>query len=157
MAAVARRDDLRRIEQSLTRLARISSGREAARVRAERSGVDLSRPSLSILLSLRTSGPVRLTDVSRITGLEPPLISREVRDLVAAGYVRRRSDPTDGRAGIVELSAKGRRTAETYRSAIDGIIAETFSDWTPVELSGLAATLDRLVGALARRPRAEAG
>ena len=153
---MARRDDLRRIEQSLSRLARISSGREAARARAERSGVDLSRPALSIIVSLHASGPVRLTQLARLTGLEPPLVSREVRDLVAGGHVRRTSDPTDRRAGIVELTGKGRRAAERYASAIDELIADSFVEWSPVELAVLADNLERLVSDLSRRPLAKA-
>ncbi len=95
------------MEQALTRIARISSGRVAARHRSERSGVLLSRPAISILSTLRGSGPVRLSLLARLTDLEAPLISREIRDLVDEGYVRRSADPTDGRAGIVELTAEG--------------------------------------------------
>lgn len=149
---VARRDDLRRVEHALTRIGRISLGREAARIRAERSGVHRSRPSISILSTLRVSGPVRLRELSRRTDLEAPLISREVRDLIAAGLVRRTSDPTDGRAGIVELTPKGRRASEAYRAATDDIIAETFSGWSAAELRVLAEQLERVVLDFARSP-----
>ena len=46
---------------------------------------------------------MRLSLLARLTDLEAPLISREIRDLVESGHVRRSADPTDGRAGIVEL------------------------------------------------------
>ena len=127
-------------------------GREAARIRAARAGVHLSRPSISILSTLRVSGPVRLRELARRTDLEAPLISREVRDLLAAGLVRRTSDPTDGRAGIVELTPKGRRASEAYRAATDDIIAETFSAWSAAELRALAESLERVVGDFSRPP-----
>ena len=149
---MARRDDLRRVEHALTRISRISMGREAARIRAARSGVNLSRPSIAILSTLRLSGPVRMNELSARTDLEPPLISREVRDLLAAGLVRRRSDPTDGRAGIVELTTKGRRASEAYRAATDEIIAETFSGWSAGELRQLADQLERVAADFSRRP-----
>lgn len=149
---MARRDDLRRVEHALTRISRISMGREAARIRAARSGVNLSRPSIAILSTLRLSGPVRMSELSARTDLEPPLISREVRDLLAAGLVRRRSDPTDGRAGIVELTTKGRRASESYRAATDDIIAETFSKWSAAELRQLADQLERVVADFSRAP-----
>jgi DNA-binding MarR family transcriptional regulator len=149
---VPRRDDLRRVEQALTRISRISMGREAARIRAARSGVHLSRPSIAILSTLRLSGPVRMNELSARTDLEPPLISREVRDLLAAGMVRRRSDPTDGRAGIVELTTKGRRASEAYRAATDEIIAESFSKWSAAELRQLAEQLERVVADFSRPP-----
>lgn len=127
-------------------------GREAARNRAERSGVHLSRPSIAILSTLRLSGPVRMRELADRTDLEAPLISREVRDLLGAGLVRRRSDPTDGRAGIVELTAKGRRASESYRAATDDIIAETFSGWSAADLRQLADQLERVVTDFARAP-----
>lgn len=153
---MARRDDLRRVEHALTRIGRISMGREAARIRAARSGVHLSRPSIAILSTLRLSGPVRMSELSARTDLEPPLISREVRDLLAAGYVRRRSDPTDGRAGIVELTTKGRRASEAYRAATDEIIAESFSNWSAADLRLLADQLERVVADFSRSPAVHA-
>jgi DNA-binding MarR family transcriptional regulator len=143
------------VEHALTRIGRISMGREAARIRAVRSGVHLSRPSIAILSTLRVSGPVRLRELARRTDLEAPLISREVRDLLAAGLVRRTSDPTDGRAGIVELTPKGRRASEAYRSATDEIIADTFSAWSAAELRVLAEQLERVVADFSRPPRAD--
>lgn len=143
------------MEQSLTRIARISTGRVAARHRSERSGVLLSRPAIAILSTLRGSGPVRLSLLARLTDLEAPLISREIRDLVDDGYVRRSADPTDGRAWIVDLTPKGRRAHQAYRDATDEIIAETFADWSAAELRDLRVQLERVATDFARSPDAE--
>jgi DNA-binding MarR family transcriptional regulator len=142
---VTRRDDLRRVDQALARLARMATGREGARLRAERSGVSLSQPALAVLAASRSAGAVRLSELSRLTGLEPALISREVRELTATGHVQRRADPSDGRAGIVALTPKGRRTSETYRAAADEIMAEVLSSWTAADLHALAGHLERVV------------
>ncbi|HEY4398627.1 MAG TPA: hypothetical protein VGO28_13225, partial [Acidimicrobiia bacterium] len=75
---MTRRDDLRRVDQSLARIARMATGREGARLRSERSGVSLSQPAVTILAALRSAGAVRLSELSRLTGLEAPLVSREV-------------------------------------------------------------------------------
>ncbi|HKA05549.1 MAG TPA: winged helix DNA-binding protein, partial [Acidimicrobiales bacterium] len=101
---------------------------------------------------LQASGPVRLSTLARRTDLEAPLISREVRDLANGGYVRRSADPTDGRAGIVELTAKGRRTIEAYRAATDDIVAEAFSRWSAADLRLLAGLLERVAADSRRRP-----
>jgi len=157
---VSRRDDLDRVEQALTRIARVSLGRAAARNRSDRSGVHLSRPAVSILACLRTAGPLRLSDLARAADLEAPLISREIRALVEGGYVRRSADPTDGRAGIVDLTPSGRRASEAYRAATDEIVAETFARWSTTDLRALAGHLERVAedcGAPAvpgQRPRA---
>ncbi|HMG25944.1 MAG TPA: MarR family transcriptional regulator [Acidimicrobiia bacterium] len=142
---MTRRDDLRRVDQSLARLARMATGREGARLRAERSGVFLSQPALAILAASRGAGAVRLSELSRLTGLEPALISREVRELTATGHAERRADPSDGRAGIVALTPKGRRASEAYRAAADEIMAEVLSSWSAADLHALAGHLERVV------------
>src|SRR5690349_7816368 len=105
---MARQDELRRIEHAILRISRIGTGRAAARIRSERSGVHLPRPAISVLSALNAAGPLRLTDLAERTDLELALVSREVRNLEGEGYVRRNADPDDGRASIVTLAAKGR-------------------------------------------------
>lgn len=128
------------------RISRAGQSREAARSRAERSGVQLSRPSISIISALHASGPVRLSRLSRITDLEAPLVSREAAQLVADGYVSRAPDPSDGRATIVRLTPKGRRAYCSYREATDAIVAEAFAGWKAADLRALADYLDRMAG-----------
>lgn len=142
---MTRRSDLRRAEQALTRISRIGTGREAARRRAERSGVHLSRPSISILLALHSTGPQRYNVLAQVTDLEPPLVSREVRDLVTTKLVKRTPDPSDGRAAIVTLTTKGRRTVERHLSAADDIFDETFQGWSAADVNTLADLLERVV------------
>jgi DNA-binding MarR family transcriptional regulator len=149
---MTRRDDLRRVDQALARIARMATGREGARLRSERSGVYLSQPAVTILAALRTAGAVRLSELARLTGLEAPLVSREAGELAASGHVRRKADPSDGRAGIVALTPKGRRSSEAYRSAADEIMAEVLSSWSAADLHDLASQLERIVRDFAAPP-----
>jgi DNA-binding MarR family transcriptional regulator len=149
---VARLDDLQRVEKAIVRIARIGASREAARNRAERSGVHLSRPAVSIISALHASGPVRLSHLSDLTNLEAPLVSREIARLTDGGYVKRAGDPTDGRATIVELTAKGRKTYSAYRDATDKIVVEAFAGWKAGEIRTLADYLERVVADVTRRP-----
>ena len=154
---MTRRDDLRRVDQALARIARMATGREGARLRSERSGVFLSQPAVTILAALRSAGDVRSSEVGRLTGLEAPLVSREVGELAASGHVRRKADPSDGRAGIVALTPKGRRASEAYRSAADEIIAEVLSSWSAADLHDLATHLERVVRDFAGPPESAHG
>ena len=147
---MSRRDDLSRVDRALTRIAKISLGRQAARYRSERSGVFLSRPAISILACLRIHGAMRLSDLARHSDLEPPLVSREVRNLVDDGYVRRTAHPTDGRVGIVELTSLGRQTSEAYRAVADAITAEVFAAWSADDIKHLAAQLERVADEFSR-------
>ena len=143
---MTRLDDLQRVERAFVRIGRAGQSREAARIRAERAGVNLSRPATTIIAALHASGPVRLSSVSHITRLEAPLVSRETAALVAEGYVSRTPDPTDGRATIVKLTAKGRRAYNTYRNAVDEIVAEAFEGWKASDLKAFADYLERMAG-----------
>lgn len=93
---------------------------------------------------------MRLSSLARLTGLEAPLISREIKELGDGGYVVRSSDPTDGRAGIVELSPKGSDAWNRYRHAADDINAETFSDWSSDDLRTLRVLLERVARDVAK-------
>ena len=64
---------------------RSARGRDAARNRAERSGVFLSRPAISLLSALHAAGPVRLSRLSDLTDLEAPLVSREIAGSASTG------------------------------------------------------------------------
>src|SRR5262249_53578220 len=90
-------------------------------------------------------GAVRLSELSRLTGLEPALISREGRELTATGHAERRADPSDGRAGIVALTPKGRRGAEGDPAAAGGEMAEGLAAWSAAALHALAGHLERVV------------
>ena len=120
---MSRRDDLREIDRSLNRITRIGRGRAAARLRSERSGVELSRAGVAILAAL---------------------VTREMRLLTAQGFVRSQPDPSDGRARIVDITPAGKTAFTRYRDAIDEIIADTFSAWNAGDLATLRRLLRRV-------------
>jgi hypothetical protein len=124
---MTRRDDLRRVDQAIARVARIATGREGARLRSERSGVSLSQPAVTILAALRSAGDVRSSEVGRLTGL------------------------------IVGLTPKGRRASEAYRAAADELMAEMLSSWSAADLHDLATSLERVVRDFCAPPRSAPG
>jgi MarR family transcriptional regulator, transcriptional regulator for hemolysin len=149
--ASARSHTLTRVEQSLTGIARIGNGKAAASARSERSGVRISRPGIAMLAALARAGhELRVKEIADVTGLETPLVSRELNVLADDGRIRRRSDPTDGRAALVGLTATGRADFAAYRAATDDIVAETFSGWESEELEVLADLLERVLADFAR-------
>jgi DNA-binding MarR family transcriptional regulator len=141
---VSRRADLREIDRSLSRITRIARGRVAARVRSERSGVELSRAGMAILSGLMQHGDLRLSALAELADTEPAIITREVRLLTAQRFVQSKPDPSDGRARIVHITPKGKIAYRRYRDAIDEIIADTFWAWSAADLSLLRRLLGRV-------------
>lgn len=151
-AAVSRRDDLREIEWSLRQVGRIGRSRQAARVRAEVSGVELSNPAAAILSALHRIGPMRSAVLAEAADTEAPLVSRELRTLAERGFVTNETDPSDRRARIIDLTDDGRAAYETFRAGADKIAADAFRDWDAEDLTVLAGLLRRVVEDFARPP-----
>ena len=151
-APVSRRDDLREIEWSLRQVGRIGRSRQAARVRAEVSGVELSNPAAAILSALDRHGPMRSAVLAEAADTEAPLVSRELRTLAARGFVTNETDPTDRRARIIALTDEGRDAYRAFRAAADAIVADAFRDWDGDDLTVLASLLKRVVEDFARAP-----
>src|SRR5690349_1980797 len=65
-----------------------------------RAGVGPAR--LSVLSVLVFGGPSRLSDLARLEQVRPPTMSKIVAGLETQGLVRRRPDPHDARASMIE-------------------------------------------------------
>jgi DNA-binding MarR family transcriptional regulator len=80
----------------------------------------LSMPQISILMQLHHKGPCGMSEVSDRFDISAAAASQLVEKLVHAGYLDRTEDPTDRRAKLLTLSAKGEEliqkgTEERYR------------------------------------------
>jgi len=80
----------------------------------------LSMPQFSILMQLHHKGPCGMSEVSERFDISAAAASQLVDKLVQAGYLERAEDPSDRRAKLLTLSAKGEElvqqgTEERYR------------------------------------------
>jgi DNA-binding MarR family transcriptional regulator len=90
----------------------------------------------------------RVTELARRAQLTKATVVYLVNDLEARGYVERSADPADGRAKLVRLTAKGGRTVDRARSAIEELTAEWERLIGKRELAALRRLLERLNEAL---------
>ncbi len=80
----------------------------------------LSMPQFSILMQLHHKGSCGISEVSERFDISAAAASQLVEKLVQAGYLDRAEDPSDRRAKLLTLSAKGEElvqqgTEERYR------------------------------------------
>ena len=75
----------------------------------------MSAPRLSALSVIVFAGPITMGDLAAAEQVQPPTISRLVKDLERDGLVARVSDPDDGRVQRVKATAKGRRLLDEGR------------------------------------------
>lgn len=107
---------INRLEVETTARLRMVVGRLARSLRRTRAGAKLTSTETSVLSAAVRSGPVGLSKLADAEGMNPTMLSRVVRHLEEGGFVVRRSDPADRRAGFVEATAAGRRLNERIHS-----------------------------------------
>lgn len=73
---------------------------------------DLTEPQFRVLRTVAELADIELTELSRVTALLMPSLSRIVRELEIRGYVQRQPDPHDMRRTLVRLSERGHRLVD---------------------------------------------
>ena len=79
------------------------------------------KPSHSgVFAQIRSEGS-RLSTLARGAGMTPQAMGELVDELEELGYVERRPDPTDRRAKLIVLTARGHDCIAAGRATIEGI------------------------------------
>jgi DNA-binding MarR family transcriptional regulator len=96
--------------------------------------------------------PVTPTELSRFLGIPPTTLSSRLARLEAAGLVRRRRNPSDGRSYLLEPTAAGRRRLQSlfgpFGAALDSVGKHLGGDGLAGALEALARVEDALRGVL---------
>lgn len=111
----------------------------------------LTRTQTSVLATVAMRGPLRISELADIEGVNPTMLSRIVGKLEDSGLLRRRTDPDDGRAALVETTTPGRDLHQRLRAERTRLLAERLAampdDASAVLLTALPA-LEALAQAL---------
>ena len=100
-----------------------------------------------VLGMLRWAGPLTLGAVGHRLWITPATVTNAIDRLEGAGLCRRVSHPTDARATLVQITAKGKRT---FDRSVEKLNAELFSSVGLDE-----GELDQLVGLVEKIRAAE--
>lgn len=141
-------EDLAKIEQAVRVLFRQARNPRFQDLVRERAGVDLDRAAYGVLIRVGELSPVRLSDLAASVGTDISTVSRQVRNLKAAGLVERQPDPDDGRAAHLALSPAGYLVGEQLRDAWVAIISDVLVDFESDEIEQFAGLVDRFAAAL---------
>lgn len=126
-------ESLFRLRQTITKLAR-----QLNRTAPDES---LTPSQYSTLSAVARSGPVSMSELARVEGLNPTMLSRIVGQLNQVGLVTRIPDPADLRSTVVTATAHGRSVAERIRANRAKVMAGAASDLSMEQQ-------ERIVGAL---------
>jgi DNA-binding MarR family transcriptional regulator len=120
---------------------RTAIGRLARRLRPTAAAGSLTTSEVEVLLTVARRGPIRLSDLASLAGLNPTMLSRIVGKLEECGLLQRSCDDTDRRVSFVEVTKAGRELDQRVRSERADVLS--------IELAALPpAARRRLVEAL---------
>jgi DNA-binding MarR family transcriptional regulator len=109
-----------------------------------------------VLGTIVRRGPLRLSELSAIEGLNPTTLSRVAGKLDARGLVTRTQDPHDGRVAHLDATQVGRELYDAIRSKRTDALRLAFRQLSEDErrtLTEALPVLESLAEALKRQPR----
>lgn len=135
---------------------RIALARIARVLDRQTRGDALTRTQASVLATVVRLGPLRLTELADIEGVNPTMLSRIVGKLEDDGVLGRHPDPSDGRAARVEATTSGTELHVRLRDERTRLLAERLAAMSEGHAAELLAALPALE-ALADHPVARPG
>jgi DNA-binding MarR family transcriptional regulator len=91
---------------------RMALGKLSRRLRSTQAGAGLSPSQISVLFTIARRGPIGLSALAAIEGINPTMLSRITAQLGEQGLIRRSASAEDRRAAVVEATAAGKRLRE---------------------------------------------
>lgn len=134
------------LEAALGELIRI--GKSWNKTVAARFGSDLSPLEFGVLRYVLRHAPVRSAAIVSSFELDKATVSRAIKVLRDKDLIESTPDPSDGRASILEPTARAQADFERYRDETRQRYRALLDDWTEGDLSDLARLLTRLAEAL---------
>jgi DNA-binding MarR family transcriptional regulator len=127
-------------DEELGRL-RVALARITRALDRQTRGDLLTRTQFSALATIARRGPVRVSEVAELEGVNPTMLSRILGKLEDAGLVRRSPDPSDGRVSLVEATDAGTELHQRLRAQRTTLLAEQLA---AMPQAGAAALLTAL-------------
>jgi DNA-binding MarR family transcriptional regulator len=116
-------------------------GRLGRRLRWSHADKDLSPSQYDVLGTIVRRGPMRLSDLVAIEGLNPTMLSRVAGKLERAGLVVRTPDSHDGRVAHLAATGAGQKLHDEIRTERTDALLRAFSQLTEDQRRALTAAL----------------
>jgi DNA-binding MarR family transcriptional regulator len=114
------------------------------------AGTDGADPAaMAVVFLVAEHGPLRLTALAEIAGLDASTASRHVRNLEAAGHLSRTEDADDRRATRIAITDGGRDLLHAAMEARAQRFDEALAGWSAADRAALATLLTRFAEDLA--------
>lgn len=88
--------------------------------------------------------PVTQRELAEALRVTPRNVTTLIDALEETGFVARKDHPSDRRATLIDLTAKGRKAAARLKTEKRGFAARLFDGWSAADLTQFTRTLDRI-------------
>jgi DNA-binding MarR family transcriptional regulator len=109
---------------------------------ATHEGLTPSQASALGLINGR--GPLSLSELAAIEGLNPTMVSRIVGRLDELGLISRRQNPQDLRSAVVEITDQGRQTHDRVRGERAKVLSDCLEELSSAEQQAVVTALPAL-------------
>jgi DNA-binding MarR family transcriptional regulator len=130
-------------DETVIRLRRVIL-RLARQLNAASVGEGLTPTQASVLGIVARRGPLGLTELTEIEGLNPTMLSRVISKLDSFGLIKRLRDPDDFRAARVEVTPEGTEAYQRIAAQRAAILSGRVADLPPEQEAALIAALPAL-------------
>ncbi|MFJ4919755.1 MarR family winged helix-turn-helix transcriptional regulator [Streptomyces sp. NPDC088725] len=114
----------------------------------------MDRAAYLLLNRLDQEGPMGVKALAAGMGIDSSTVTRQVAPLVDAGLVKRTSHPEDGRAVVLQLSARGQTRLNEVRASRRELMAQVTDGWSQTERDAFTTLLTRFNSSLSARQAA---
>ena len=108
------------------------------------TGEDLTPTQYSVLALVRGRGPIGLTELAELEGLNPTMLSRIVKVLDERGLVQRLPAPGDARAARLSATPEGEKVHDRVRASRTKVLSQTLAGLAPETVDALLRAVPSL-------------
>ncbi|WP_285114062.1 MarR family transcriptional regulator [Leifsonia sp. fls2-241-R2A-40a] len=112
------------------------------RLAARVTGSTESPATWRTLSVLQTAGAMRLGELAAQSRVSQPTMTKLVRNLVEAEWVKRIADTDDARAWQIAITRKGDAALQAWRDELSTALVPMFADLSDDELAAMRATVE---------------
>lgn len=112
---------------------------------------EVDRTQLHILALLTRRPGIRLSEISKVIGIDLSTVSRHCTDLAATGLLSREEDPHDRRATLLSPTAAGRAFIDDLSQRQQQVLADALATWSRQDQEQLLSLITRLTAHLSEK------
>jgi DNA-binding MarR family transcriptional regulator len=138
----------RRVDRSLAIEQLYKALTHIIRRRAElgsRMHPELTLVGYTLLAEIEAAPGTRATDLAALFGLEKSTVSRQLNDLVMAGFLRREEEKPGRRGYVLLVSDAGKAALERETIIVREHLSAALTQWKVSEITALAGMVNRFL------------